>query len=192
MELDIITNLGESHYVACDKGVIMARRFIKQRYVELGFTETVSHDRAIYINKLVILGLSEHVLTTRAIEHAQKRKGRRKPSKQRRLSKANRQTTPMGITVGGLRSDSGDTEEEARAEGEEQTEITEAQRIGKLITLYTWRLAQFNMSDAKRGGGGAKREGLSQLMGEHKLHGIALQELRISYQTTFMANKDHV
>ena len=44
------------------------------------------------------------------------------------------------------------------------------------------------MSDAKRGGG-AKWEGLSQLTEEHKLHGIALQELRISDQTTFMANK---
>ena len=44
------------------------------------------------------------------------------------------------------------------------------------------------MSDSKRGGG-AKWEGLSQLMEEHKLHGIALQELRISYQTTSMASK---
>ena len=51
MELDIITNLGESHYVACGKGVIMARKCTKQRYVELGFTKTVSNDRAIYINK---------------------------------------------------------------------------------------------------------------------------------------------
>ena len=149
MELDIITNLGESHYVACGKGVIMARRCMKQRYVELGFTKTVSNDRAIYINKLVTVGLSEHVLTARVIEHAQKRKRQRKTSKQRRLSKANRQMTAMGITVGGLRSDSGDTEEGAGAEGEEQAEITEAQRLGKLITLYKWRLAQFNMSDAK-------------------------------------------
>ena len=99
--------------------------------------------------------------------------------------------TSMGITVGGLRSDSGDTEEGAGAEGEEQAEITEAQRLGKLITLYKWRLAQFSMSDATRGGG-AKWEGLSQLMEEHKLHGIALQELRISYQTTFMASKHSV
>ena len=32
-------------------------------------------------------------------------------------------------------------------------------------------------------------EGLSQLMEEHKLHGIALQELRMSDQTIFMANR---
>ena len=129
MELDIITNLGESHYVACGKGVIMARRCMKQRYVELGFTKTVSNDRAIYINKLVTLGLSEHVLTARVIEHAQKRKRQRKTSKQRRLSKASKQMTAMGIIVGGLRSDSGDTEEGAGAEGEEGAEITEAQRL---------------------------------------------------------------
>ena len=105
MELDIITNLGKSHYVACGKGVIMARRCMKQRYVELGFTKTVSNDRAIYINRLVTVGISEHVLTARVIEHAQKRKRRRKTSKQRRLSKADRQMTSMGITMGGLRSD---------------------------------------------------------------------------------------
>jgi hypothetical protein len=75
MELDIITNLGESHRVACGKGVIMARRCMKQRYAELGFTKTVSNDRAIYINKLVTVGLSEHVLTERVIEHAQKGRG---------------------------------------------------------------------------------------------------------------------
>ena len=44
------------------------------------------------------------------------------------------------------------------------------------------------MRDAKRGGG-AKWEGLSQLMEEYKLHGIALQELIILDQTKFMANK---
>ena len=133
MELDIITNLGESHYVACGKGVIMARRCMKQRYVELGFTKTVSNDRAIYINKLVTVGLSEHVLTARVIEHAQKRKRQRETSKQRRLSKANKQMTAMGITVGGLRSDSGDTGKGAGAEGEEGAEIAEAHRLGKLI-----------------------------------------------------------
>ena len=90
----------------------------------------------------------------------------------------------MGIVVGGLRADSGAAEEGAEAEKgtgdeeEHEAEITEEQRLGKLITLYKWRLAQFNMSDAKRGGG-AKWRGLSQLMEEHKLHGIALQELRI-------------
>ena len=161
---------------------------MKQRYVELGFTKIVANDRAIYINNLVTAGPSKPVLTARVLEHAQRRKKQRKTSKQRRISKANRQMTAMGITVGGLRSDSGDAEEGAGAEGEEQAEITEAQRLGKLITLYKWRLAQFNMADAKRGGG-AKWEGLSQFMEEHKLHGIALQELRISDQTTFMASK---
>ena len=39
MELDITTNLGESYHVACGKGVIMARRRMKQRYIELGFTK---------------------------------------------------------------------------------------------------------------------------------------------------------
>ena len=152
MELDIITNLGEIHYVACGKGGIMARRCMKQRYVELGFTETVSNDIVIYINKLVTVGLSEHVPTARVIELAQKRKKHRETGKQRRFSKANRQMTSMGITVGGLRSDSGDTEEGAVAEAEEQTEITEAQRLGKLIALYKWRLVQFSMPDAKQGG----------------------------------------
>ena len=149
MELDAITNLGESYYVAYGKGVIMARRCMKQHYVELGFTRIVSNDRAIYINNLVTSGPSRPVLTARVLEHAQRRKKQRKKSKQRRLSKANRQMTSMGITVGGLRSDSGDTEEGVGAEGEGQAEITEAQRLGKLITLYKWRLAQFNMSDAK-------------------------------------------
>ena len=78
--------------------------------------------------------------------------------------------TAMGITIGGLRSDSGDTEEGAGAEGEDEAETTEEQKLGKLITLYKWRLAQFNMSDAKRGGG-AKWDGLAQLMEEHKLRG---------------------
>ena len=117
MELDTITNLGESHYAACGKGVIIARRCMKQRYVELGFTKTVSNDRAICINRLLTVGPSEAVLTARVIEHARKRKKQRKTSKQRRVSKANKQMTAMGITVGGLRSDSGDTEEGAGAEG---------------------------------------------------------------------------
>ena len=188
MELDIITSLGENYYVACGRGVIMARRCMKQRYVELGFTKTTCNGRAIYINNLVTMGPSKPVLTARVIEHAQRRKKQRKTSKQRRVSKAKKQMTAMGIIVGGLRADSGEAEEGAEAEEEEGAEITEKEKLGKLITLYKWRLAQFNMSDAKRGGG-AKWRGLSQLMEEHKLHGIALQELRIYDQTTFMANK---
>ena len=91
MELDTITNLGESYYVACDKGVIMARRCMKQGYVELGFTEIVSNDSAIYINNLVTAGPSKPVLTARVPEHAQKRKKQRKTRNRRRVSKANRQ-----------------------------------------------------------------------------------------------------
>ena len=87
MELDIITNLGESYYAACGKGVIMARRCIKRRDVELGFTEIVSSDRAIYINNLVTAGPSKPVLTARVLEHGQKRKKQRKTSKQRVLLK---------------------------------------------------------------------------------------------------------
>ena len=48
------------------------------------------------------------------------------------------------------------------------------------MTLHKWKLAQFNM---------AKCEGLSLFMDEHKLHGIALQKLRISDHTIFMSNK---
>ena len=194
MELDIVTNLGENCYVACGKGVIAARRCMKQRYIELGFTKTVSNDRAIYINKLVTIGPSEAVLAARVMEQARRRKRQRETSRQRRISKANKQMTAMGIMVGGLRADSGGVEEGTGAEdgtgaGEgAEPETTEEQRLGKLITLYKWRLAQFNISDAKRGGG-AKWKGISQLMAEHKLHGIALQELIIDDQTTFMANK---
>ena len=162
---------------------------MKQRYVELGFAKRVSSGRAIYINNLVTVGPSKPVLTARVIEHARKRKRQRKTSRQRRVSKANTQMATMVIIVGGLRADSEELEEGAEAEEKAEAEITEKEKLGKLITLYKWRLAQFNMSDVKRGGG-AKWEGLSQLMEEHKLHGIALQELRISDQTTFMANKN--
>ena len=127
-------------------------------------------------------------MTARVMQHARERKRQRKTSRQRRISKANKQMTAMGITVGGLRADPGGIGEGAEAEEEHEAEVIEEQKLGKLITLYKWRLAQFNISDAKRGGA-AKWEGLSQLMEEHKLHGIALQELRISDQTTFMANK---
>ena len=51
--LDIITNLGENYYVACGKGAIIARRCMKQRYVEQGFTKAVSSGRATDINNLV-------------------------------------------------------------------------------------------------------------------------------------------
>ena len=109
---------------------------------------------------------SKPVLTTKVIEHAQKRKKQRKTSKQRRISKAKKQMTAMGIIVGGLRADSEEEEEGAEAEEEEGAKITKKEKLGKLIALYKWRLAQFNMSDAKREGG-AKWRGLSQLMEEH-------------------------
>ena len=61
-----------------------------------------------------------------------------------------------------MRADSGGAEEGTEAEegtradsteeGDE-SEITEEQKLGKLVTLYKRRLAQFNISDAKRGGG---------------------------------------
>jgi hypothetical protein len=188
MELDIITSLGENYYVACGRGVIMSRRSTKQRYVELGLTKTTCNGRAIYINNLVTVGPSKHVLTARVIEHEQREKEQRKTSKRRRVSNAKKQMTAMGIIVGGLGADSGEAEEGAGSEEEEEAEVTEKEKLGKLITLYKWRLAQFNMADAKKGGG-AKWRGLSELMEEHKLHGIALQELRIYDQTTFMANK---
>ena len=56
------------------------------------------------------------------------------------------------------------------------------------MTINKWKLAKFTMADARKGGG-AKWEGLALFMDEHKLHGIALQELGISDQSTFMANK---
>ena len=151
MELDIITNPGESYYVACDRGVIIARRCMKQRYTELGFTRTTCNGRAIYINNLIIVGPSKPVLTARAMAHAQKRKRQRKTSKQRRVSKTKKQMTAMGIIVRGLRADSEETKEGAEAKEEGGAETTEKEKMGKPITPYTWRLAQFNMSDSKRG-----------------------------------------
>ena len=135
VELNIITNLGENYYVACGKGAIIARRCMKQRYVELGITKTTSSGRAICINNLVTVGPSKPVLTARVIEHARKRKRQRKTSRQRRISKANRQMTAMGIIVGGLRADSGEIEEGAEDEEKDEAEITEKQKLGKLITL---------------------------------------------------------
>ena len=56
------------------------------------------------------------------------------------------------------------------------------------MTIHKWKLVQFNMADARKGGG-TKWEGLALFMDEHKLHDIALQERTISDQTTFMSNK---
>ena len=145
---------------------------MKQRYIGLGFTKTISSGRAIYINNLVTVGPSKPVLTTRVIDHARKRRRQKKTSRQRRILKRDKQMTAMGIIVGGLRADPGELEEGAEAEEEAGAEIIEKDKLGKLIISYKWRLAQFNMSDAKRGGG-AKWRGLSQLMEEHKLHGPA-------------------
>ena len=150
-DLDIITNLGENYYIDCGRGVTIARRCMKQRFRELGFTKVVSSGRAIYINTLVTVGSSQSILTTRVNEHAAKRKKRRKTSKQRAASKAQQRLTAMGIIVGGMGADS--NEEEAEAQDEPDTELTEKEKLGKLITLYKWRFAQFNISDAKRGGG---------------------------------------
>jgi hypothetical protein len=70
VDVDIITSLGESHYISCGKGAITSRRCLKQRYVELGFTKIIVSDRTVYINNLVTVGPSKPVLTARIIEHA--------------------------------------------------------------------------------------------------------------------------
>ena len=98
VDLDIITNLGENYYVECGRGAIIARRCMKQRYIELGFTKTVSSGRAIYINNLVTVGPSKPVLTARVIEHAQREeesRGRRASNGESR--KRRQQMTAMGI-----------------------------------------------------------------------------------------------
>ena len=97
---------------------------MKQRHVELGFTKTLSNGRAIYINNLVTVGPSKPVLTARVIEHARKRKRQKKTSRQRRVSKKNKQMTALGIIVGGLRADSEELEEGAEAEEKTEAEIT--------------------------------------------------------------------
>ena len=179
--MDIITNLGEGHYNSCGKGANTSRRCLKQCYAELGFTKIVSSGRAIYINNLVNVGPSKPMLTARIIDHAKKRKRQRKTSKQRTSSEAKKQLTTMGIVVGGMRADSAEegAEESVEAEHEPDAEITEEEKRGNILTIYKWKLAQSNMTDARKGGG-AKWEGLALFMDEHKLHGIALQELRIS------------
>ena len=52
----------------------------------------------------------------------------------------------MDIAVGGVRADS--AEEGAEAEHKPDAEITEEEKRGKLLTIYKWELAQFNMDDA--------------------------------------------
>ena len=125
-------------------------------------------------------------MTARVIELAKTRKRQRKTSKQRIVSKAKKQMTAIGIVVGGMRVDS--PEEGAEAEHKPDAEATEEEKRGKQLTIYKWRLAQFNMVDARKGGG-TKWEGSAQFMEEHRLYGIALQELRISDRTTFIAHK---
>ena len=125
-------------------------------------------DRAVYLNNLVTIGPIKLVLTATVIEHARKRKRQRKTSKQRTASKAKKQMAAMGIVVGGMRADS--TEEGAKAERKPDAEATQEEKRGK---LYKWRLAQFNMAGARKGGR-TKWEELTQFMEENKLHGIAL------------------
>ena len=57
----------------------------------------------------------------------------------------------MGIVVGGMRADS--AEEGAEAEHKPDAEATEEEKRGKLLTMYKWKLAQFNMAGARKGGG---------------------------------------
>ena len=85
-----------------------------------------------------------------------------------------------------MRADS--AEEGAEAEHMPDPGITEEEKRGKLLTIHKWKLAQFNMADARKGGG-TKWEDLALFMNEHTLHGITLQERRISDQTTFMIVK---
>ena len=148
VEVDILTNLGENYCTSCGKGTVTSTGCLKQRYVELGFTKMVSSGRAIYINNLVTLGPSTPVLAARVNEHAGKRKRQRKTSKQRASSKAKTQLTTMGIVVGGMRADS--AEEGAGAERKPEPEITEEEKRGKLLTIHKWKLAQFNMADARK------------------------------------------
>ena len=188
--MDIITHLGESHYVSCGKGAITARRCLKQRHIELGFTKMILSDRAVYINNLVTLGPAKAELTARVIEHAKKRKRQRKTSKQKTASEAKKQMTAMGIIAGEaiLDSPGGD----AIAGEEADSEIREKQKRGKLLTICKWRLAQFNMADAREGAGsrGTKWEDLSQFVDGHNLHGMVLQGLRVKEHTTAIAQKD--
>ena len=149
IDVDIITNLGESHYISGGKGAITSRRCLKQRYVGLGSTKVVSNGRAIYNNNLVTLGPSKPVLAARVIEHPEKRKRQRKTSRQRASSKAKTRLTPMSIVVGDMRADS--TEEGAEAEHMPDPGITEEEKRGKLLTIHKWKLAQFNMAYARTG-----------------------------------------
>ena len=103
VDLDIITSLRENHCIECWKGAIIARRYMKQRYGELGFTKTVSSGRAIYIDTLVTVGPSNPILTARVVEHAKKRKRQMKISKQKTASKVKTQMTAIGIVMGGIR-----------------------------------------------------------------------------------------
>ena len=112
--MDIITHLGEDHYISCGKGAIVARRCLQQRCDELGFTKMILSDRAVCINRLVTIGPTTPVLTARVIEHAKERTRQRKTRKQRTVSKDKKQMIAMGIVVGGLRADS--IEEGAKAE----------------------------------------------------------------------------
>ena len=92
----------------------------------------------------------------------------------------------MGIVVGGMRADT--AEEGAEAEHKPDPEITEEEKRGKLLTIHKWKLAQVETGTSGKGGG-TEWEGLALFMDKHKLHSIALQELRISDQTTFMSSK---
>ena len=75
VDMDIITHLGENRCISCGKVAITARRCLKQRYVELGFTKMVLSGRAAYINNLATIGPAKAVLTARVIEHAKKKEG---------------------------------------------------------------------------------------------------------------------
>jgi hypothetical protein len=56
------------------------------------------------------------------------------------------------------------------------------------IKIRDWRLAQLNIADIRRFTK-LKWKGLAQIMDDKKLHGIALQELRVPDAATFTANQ---
>ncbi len=59
----------------------------------------------------------------------------------------------------------------------------------KTVKLSTWRLGQLNIADIRRHTE-KKWRGLSQIMEDKQLHGIALQELRMEDASSFTVNQD--
>jgi hypothetical protein len=75
-------------------------------------------------------------------------------------------------------------ESETEEEGPSTPAQSQKPRPMKLIQIHKWRLAQLNIADIRRHTE-AKWRGLAQIMETHKLHGIALQELRVEDAALF-------